>query len=75
MDQLLQLLGYVVTNEQSAAMLTSNPNQQAPSHKLKPASPSKFTGDHKKGGVFLNSCDLYIGLVPDQFTDDDAKIY
>jgi len=28
-----------------------------------------------KGHAFLNSCDLYIGLTPTQFTDDQVKIY
>jgi len=28
-----------------------------------------------KGCAFLNSCNLYIGLAPTQFTDDQARIY
>jgi len=28
-----------------------------------------------KGCAFLNSCDLYIGLAPTQFADDQVKIY
>ena len=44
-------------------------------HQLKPATPSEFTGDHTKGCAFLNSCDLYIGLAPTQFADDQARIY
>jgi len=44
-------------------------------HRLKPVTPSEFTGDHTKGCAFLNSCDLYIGLAPTQFTDDQARIY
>jgi len=44
-------------------------------HWLKPATPSEFTGDCTKGHAFLNSCDLYIGLAPTQFTDDQARIY
>jgi len=28
-----------------------------------------------KGCAFLNSCDLYIGLAPTQFTDNQARIY
>ena len=42
---------------------------------LKPATPTKFDGSRDKGRAFLNSCDLYIGLVPDQFVNDEAKIY
>jgi len=44
-------------------------------HQLKPATPSEFTGDCMKGCAFFNSCDLYIGLAPTQFTNDQARIY
>jgi len=44
-------------------------------HRLKPATPNEFTGNHTKGHAFPNSCDLYIGLAPTQFMDDQAKIY
>jgi len=44
-------------------------------HQLKPATPSEFTGDRTKGCAFLNSCDLYIGLAPTQFANDQARIY
>ena len=44
-------------------------------HRLKPVTPSEFTGDRTKGRAFLNSCDLYIGLAPTQFADDQARIY
>jgi len=44
-------------------------------HRLKPATPSEFTGDCTKGCGFLNSCNLYIGLAPTQFSDDQARIY
>jgi len=44
-------------------------------HRLKPVTLSEFTGDCMKGCAFLNSCDLYIGLAPTQFTNDQAKIY
>jgi hypothetical protein len=36
--------------------------------------PNNFTGDRTKGRAFLNSCNLYIGLAPTQFVDDQAKI-
>jgi len=44
-------------------------------HRLKPVTPSEFIGDHTKGRAFLNSCDLYIGLAPTQFTNDQVRIY
>ena len=43
--------------------------------RMKPAAPSKFDGTRSKGRAFLNSCELYIGLAPNQFPDDDSKIY
>jgi hypothetical protein len=41
---------------------------------VKPASPSKFSGDHVKGCTFLNSCKLYIRLTANQFPDDKLKV-
>ena len=43
-------------------------------HSLKPALPSEFDGDRTKGMVFLNSCQVYICLCPNSFTDKQAKI-
>jgi len=43
-------------------------------HSLKPALPSEFDGDRTKGMVFLNSCQVYIRLCPNSFTDKQAKI-
>jgi hypothetical protein len=41
---------------------------------IKQACPNEFRGDCMKGCVFLNSCKLYMALVPHQFMDDHAKI-
>ena len=43
-------------------------------HGLKPALPSEFDGDHTKGMAFLNSCQVYIHLCLNSFTDKQAKI-
>jgi len=43
-------------------------------HGLKPALPSEFNGDHTKGMAFPNSCQVYIHLCPNSFTDEQAKI-
>jgi len=43
-------------------------------HGLKPALPLEFDGDHTKGMMFLNSCQVYIHLCPNSFTDEQAKI-
>lgn len=41
---------------------------------LKPATPSDFDGTREKGRAFLNSCQLYMSLVPRQFPTDSVKI-
>jgi hypothetical protein len=41
---------------------------------LKPASLNNFSGDRMKGQAFLNSCELYMNLVPHQFRDDHVRI-
>jgi len=43
--------------------------------RMKPAAPSEFDGSRSKGRAFLNSCELYIGLAPNQFPSDDSKVY
>jgi len=43
-------------------------------HGLKPALPSEFDRDRTKGMAFLNSCQVYICLCPNSFTDEQAKI-
>ena len=43
-------------------------------HGLKPALLLEFDGDHTKGMAFLNSCQVYIHLCPNSFTDEQAKI-
>jgi len=43
-------------------------------HSLILALPSEFDGDRTKGMVFLNSCQVYIRLCLNSFTDKQAKI-
>ena len=43
--------------------------------RLKPGVPTDFDGDRLKGRAFLNSCDLYIRLCPQEFVDDQAKVH
>ena len=62
------------TSGATGAQPTPTPNPSKAS-RLKPASPADFDGSREKGRAFLNSCDLYIGLVPDQFGSDEAKVY
>jgi len=44
-------------------------------HTLKPAPPNEFSGDRSKGRAFLNSCELYIRLAPQQFADDNTMVH
>jgi len=43
-------------------------------HGLKPALLSEFNRDRTKGMAFLNSCQVYIHLCPNSFTEEQAKI-
>jgi hypothetical protein len=48
-----------------------------PEHKTrrpKPATPTEFDGDRKKGLTFLHSCQTYIRLCPEEFRDEQTKI-
>ena len=42
--------------------------------KAKPASPPEFGRDRTKGLAFLNSCQTYIRLCPEEFRDEQTKI-
>jgi hypothetical protein len=40
---------------------------------LKPAAPSEFDGSRHKGRAFLNSCELYMNLALQQFTNKTSR--
>jgi hypothetical protein len=42
---------------------------------LKPAAPSEVDGSCHKGQAFLNSCELYMNLAPQQFTNKTSKVH
>jgi hypothetical protein len=42
---------------------------------LKPMAPSKFDGSRHKGWAFLNSCELYMNLALQQFTNETSKVH
>ena len=49
--------------------------QRTPTHKAPPpALPSEFDGDRSKGPTFLRSCQTYVRLCPDSFSDDQTKV-
>jgi hypothetical protein len=53
---------------------TSESRWQSSGRHIKPVTPNNFSGDCAKGRAFLSSCNLYIGLAPTQFVDDQVKI-
>jgi hypothetical protein len=53
--------------------LVAQPTQGGTS--LKPVAPSEFDGCHHKGCAFLNSCELYMNLAPQQFTNKTSKVH
>ena len=42
---------------------------------VKPSPPNEFNGDRSKGRAFLNSCELYILLAPQQFADESMMVH
>ena len=44
------------------------------SHKAHPSMPTEFDGDRSKGIAYLNSCQTYIQLCPEDFADEQTKI-
>lgn len=53
---------------------TSPPHRTPPGRGPPPALPSEFDGDRSKGLAFLYSCQTYIRLCSDSFSDDQTKI-
>ncbi|GLB36653.1 hypothetical protein LshimejAT787_0309400 [Lyophyllum shimeji] len=41
---------------------------------LHPAPPDSFDGEREKGRAFINSCDLYMSLAPDTFSNEQMHI-
>ena len=71
MTQLSEVLQKLESNP---TISTTTSNLQSPDDKLKPSPPSDFDGTRSKGCTFLNSCDLYVNLVPHQFSMDEKAI-
>jgi hypothetical protein len=68
-----------MTQNQSSPLPTSPPLLPAasatkPKNDLKPFPPPNFDGDCHKGKGFLNACQAYFHLQPDNFPDEQTKI-
>jgi hypothetical protein len=72
----LRLLTAVLPAQSTALPQTSLPVASAmrPKLDLKPSPPPNFDGDRQKGKGFINACQAYFRLRPDQFPDEQTKI-
>ena len=72
----LRLLATMTQNQQTAIPQTQLPLAQIPRPRLdlKPSPPPSFDGDRQKGKGFINACQAYFRLRPDQFPDEQTKI-
>ena len=82
-----QMLTALNTTLQLVAAMTANQNTlphtqpplptasaNPPKLDLKPSPPPNFDGDRQKGKGFINACQAYFRLRPDQFPDEQTKI-
>jgi hypothetical protein len=72
----LQLLAAVIPTQSTALPQTSLLVTSAtrPKLDLKPSPPPNFDGDRQKEKGFINACQAYFRLHPDQFPDEQTKI-
>ena len=77
LNNTLRLLNTITQNQSSplptAASLPLVPAAKTKTN-LKPSPPPNFDGDHHKGRGFLNACQAYFRLRPDNFPDEQTKI-
>ena len=66
------------STQRSDPLIPTTPASPPPippkSRKVRPSVPTEFDGDHSKGIAFLNSCQTYIQLCPEDFADEQTKI-
>ena len=66
------------TTETTCPPIKNNPISdsvsQVSTRQLRPALPNEFDRDRSKGVTFLRSCQTYIVLCPESFSDDQVKI-
>src|SRR6201996_7823247 len=84
LDNLIHHLTVLTTQSTTATQSVEQTSQSPPTPPIPsttprhrgpaPALPSEFDGDRTKGLAFLTSCQIYICLCPDNFSDEQAKI-
>jgi hypothetical protein len=72
----LRLLTTMIPTQPTTLPQTPLPVASAtrPKLDLKPSPPPNFDGDRQKGKGFINTCQAYFCLRPDQFPDEQTKI-
>ena len=75
-SKLDQILSALTSNTAPpvVAPIPTLPTTPSRPNRLNPATPSEFDGDRLHGRAFLNSCETYYRLCPDQFIDEQALI-
>ena len=71
----LRLLATMTQNQQTALPQTQLAPTSVPRAKLdlKPSPPPNFDGDRHRGKGFINACQAFFCLCPDQFPDEETK--
>jgi hypothetical protein len=78
LNNTLRLLAGMTQNQNSTIPTTQTPlpfaSTTKPKNDLKPSPPPNFDGDRHRGKGFLNACQAYFRLRPDNFPDEQTKI-
>ena len=76
MEQILAALSTLLRLSQHTSEIPSTPSPatQLRVRTIRPVTPPEFDGDRTKGMAFLNSCQTYIRLCPEEFLDEQTKI-
>ena len=68
--------GHARYEGRSTPLISPTPPDVTPkTSTLKPSPPNEFNGDRSKGRAFINSCELYIRLAPQQFADEAMMVH
>ena len=70
----LQLVVAMTTNQNALPHTQPTTSTNPRKLDLKPSPPPNFNGDRQKGKGFVNACQAYFRIRPDQFLDEKTKI-